>query len=101
MTGRVTRAGGTVDLFTVDGFTAAQMVTHAAESGGDDPDAMVKALEGWHFDGVKGALAIRAEDHALLQPMFQARLIGGSSPKAELIKTLAADAVAPPVAPKK
>ncbi len=101
MTERVTRAGGTVDLFTVDGFTAAQMVTHAAESGGDDPDAMVKALEGWHFDGVKGALAIRAEDHALLQPMFQARLIGGSSPKAELIKTLAADAVAPPVAPKK
>jgi branched-chain amino acid transport system substrate-binding protein len=100
MTDRVTKAGGTVDLFTVDGFTAAQMIVHAAQSG-DDGDAMVKSLEGWKFDGVKGPLTVRAEDHALLQPMFSARLIGGSSPKAELVKKLDPDAVAPPVAPKK
>ncbi|NJC72594.1 ABC transporter substrate-binding protein [Planosporangium thailandense] len=100
MTQRVTKAGGAVDLFTVDGFTAAQMIVHAAAAG-DDPDAMVKALEGWSFDGVKGKLTVRAEDHALLQPMFSARLIGGGTPKAELVKKLDPDTVAPPVAAKK
>jgi branched-chain amino acid transport system substrate-binding protein len=100
MTDRVTKAGGAVDLFTGDGFTAAQMIVHAAAAG-DDTEAMVKSLEGWSFDGVKGKLTIRAEDHALLQPMFAARLIGGSTPKAELVKKLDPDAVAPPVAQKK
>jgi len=98
MTERVTKAGGTVDLFTVDGFTAAQMIVHAAQAG-DDAAAMAKSLAGWRFDGVKGSLTVRAEDHALLQPMFQARLAAG--PKAELVRTLDPDAVAPPVAPKK
>jgi branched-chain amino acid transport system substrate-binding protein len=110
MTERVTKAGGTVDLFTVDGFTAAQMIVRAAAASnaaasnaaaGDDADAMVKALEGWSFDGVKGAVTVRAADHALLQPMFTARLIGGSTPKAELVRKLDPEAVAPPVAAKK
>jgi branched-chain amino acid transport system substrate-binding protein len=100
MTERVTKAGGAVDLFTADGFTAAQMIVHAAEHG-DDPDAMAKSLEGWSFDGVKGKLTVRAADHALLQPMFEARLPGGSAAKAQLVRTLDPDAVAPPVAPKK
>jgi branched-chain amino acid transport system substrate-binding protein len=33
--------------------------------------------------------------------MFQAKLTGGSTPKAELVKKLDPEAVAPPVAPKK
>ena len=50
---------------------------------------MVKALEGWSFDGVKGKLTVRAEDHALLQPMFQAKLTGtGADLKPELVKAL-------------
>lgn len=101
MTERVGKAGGTVDLFTPDGFTAAQMVVRAAEAG-DDVAAMVKALEGWSFDGVKGKLTIRPEDHALLQPMFQVKLTGtATAPKAELVRKLDPDAVAPPVATKK
>ena len=97
MTDAVTKAGSQVDLFTVDGFTAAQLVVHAAEKG-DDVEAMVGALEGWSFDGVKGKLTIRTEDHALLQPMFVAKLSGGT---ATLVKKLEADEVAPPVAAKK
>lgn len=100
MTERVTKAGGTVELFTPDGFTAAQMVVRAAGVG-DDVDKMVSALEGWSFDGVKGKITVRPEDHAMLQPMFQARLTGGAAPKADLVKTLDPAAVAPPVAPKK
>ncbi len=100
MTDRVTKAGGTVDLFTVDGFTAAQMIVHAAEQG-DDPDKMVTALEGWSFDGVKGKLTVRPEDHALLQPMFQVKLTGGAAaPKAELVKKLDAADVTPAVVQK-
>ena len=47
-----------------------------SQEGGDDVDKMVTALEGWSFDGVKGKMTIRADDHALLQPMFQAKLTG-------------------------
>ncbi|WP_431780948.1 substrate-binding domain-containing protein [Streptomyces chumphonensis] len=66
------------DLFSPDGFTAAQLVVRAVEAGGRDGDveAMVEALEGFAFSGVKGPTRVRAEDHALLQPMFQAAFDG-------------------------
>ncbi|MFJ4896636.1 substrate-binding domain-containing protein [Streptomyces sp. NPDC088727] len=97
----VKKAGGTPDLFTPDGFTAAQMIVRAvAEGSATDPAAMVKALEGWTFDGVKGKTRVRAEDHALVQPMFVARLTGkGAAARPELLDTEPMDAVAPPVKP--
>ncbi|MBW1599123.1 substrate-binding domain-containing protein [Streptomyces sp. JJ38] len=66
------------DLFSPDGFTAAQLVVRAVEAGGADGDvrAMIEALEGYAFSGVKGRQTVRAEDHALLQPMFQAGFDG-------------------------
>lgn len=77
------------------------MIVHAvAEGSATDPDAMVKALEGWTFDGAKGKQQVRAEDHALLQPMFVARLSGkGAALKPELLDTEAMDTVAPPAKP--
>lgn len=90
--------GGVLDLFHPDGFAAAQMVVRAIEEGGDDVDKMIKALEGWSFDGVKGKMTIRAEDHALLQPMFQAKLSGsGTAFTATALKSLTSDETAPPV----
>ncbi|MCI4062854.1 substrate-binding domain-containing protein [Micromonospora sp. R77] len=90
--------GGTLDLFHPDGFAAAQMVVRAASEGGDDVDKMVKALEGWQFDGIKGPMTIRAEDHALLQPMYQAKLTGsGTAFTAAAQKSLTGDETAPPV----
>ena len=89
--------GGKVDLFHPDGFVAAQMVVHALEASGTDVDAMIKALEGWSFDSVKGKATVRAADHALLQPMFQAKLTGsGTDFKAELVKAVAPEDVTPP-----
>jgi branched-chain amino acid transport system substrate-binding protein len=94
--------GGTLDLFHPDGFTAAQLVVRAVEQGGDDVDKMVGALEGWSFDGVKGKLTVRAEDHALLQPMYQATLTGsGDQLTAKLEKALTPEEVAPPAAAMK
>ncbi|MFI7577921.1 substrate-binding domain-containing protein [Micromonospora sp. NPDC049497] len=89
--------GGTLDLFHPDGFAAAQMVVRAAQEGGDDVDKMITALEGWSFDGIKGKMTIRKEDHALLQPMFQAKLTGsGQAFTASAQKSLTSDETAPP-----
>ncbi|WP_327231916.1 substrate-binding domain-containing protein [Streptomyces murinus] len=97
----ITKAGGTPDLFSPDGFTAAQMIVHAIASGSaTDTTAMAKSLEGWSFAGPKGEEQIRARDHALLQPMFTARLKGtGGAARPELIASVPMAAVAPPVAP--
>ncbi|RQP12333.1 MAG: amino acid ABC transporter substrate-binding protein [Microbacteriaceae bacterium] len=91
--------GHEADLFSPDGFTAAQMIVQAVRAGGDTVDGMIAALEGWEFEGVKGGYTIRAEDHALIQPMFQARLVAdGDSFRPELVEIVDADDVAPPVA---
>lgn len=88
------------DLFSPDGFLAAQMVAHAlTEGGGEDVQSMISALEGAKFDSVKGAVEIRAEDHAVVQPMYQVKLVNeGGTFKPELIDTVDAASVAPPAA---
>ena len=91
--------GHEADLFTVDGFVAAQMLVHAITEGAGDVDAMIAALEGWTFDSVKGSLTIRAEDHALIQPMFHVGMVDEDGTWVpELIDTVDGDTVAPPVA---
>lgn len=69
------------DLFTPDGFTAAQMIVHAIGSGksGSDVNSMINSLNGWSFLAPKGEQQIRASDHAMLQPMYQAKLNEASS----------------------
>lgn len=99
MIAHIEAAGGAADLFSPDGFIAAQMIVQAIREGGDDVDAMIAALEGWTFDGPKGSTTIRAEDHAVIQPMFQARLVAdGDSWIPELVDVVDAATVAPPVA---
>ena len=91
--------GKTQDLFSPDGCNAALMVVRAAQESPDDVDGMITALEGWEFEGPKGAMTIRAEDHAMLQPMFQTKLVDvNGTPTPELIKELAPADTAP--APK-
>ncbi|NNF53601.1 MAG: substrate-binding domain-containing protein [Acidimicrobiales bacterium] len=87
-----------VDLFTPDGFVTAQMIVQALTEGGpDDVDAMISALEGWTFDAPKGTQTVRASDHAMIQPMFTARLLDEDGTLVpELIGTLDPDATAPP-----
>jgi branched-chain amino acid transport system substrate-binding protein len=91
----VEAAGKKVDLFTPDGFVAGQMIVQAVKSGASVDD-MVKGLEGYEFDGPKGKESVRASDHVLMQPMYQAKLVqkdGAWTP--ELVKTVPADQVAP------
>jgi branched-chain amino acid transport system substrate-binding protein len=93
----VTKAGGTPDLFTPDGFNAALMIVHAVKEGKGDVEAMVKSLEDYTFQGPKGALTVRAGDHALIQDMYQVKLVanGGSFTPA-LVDNVPAEQVAPP-----
>jgi branched-chain amino acid transport system substrate-binding protein len=93
------------DLFTPDGFTAGQMIVRALQKGDYDVDKMISALEGWKFLAPKGFQAIRPQDHAMLQPMFQVQLVKntkaqfGYTPK--LLGTATSYKTAPPVNPFK
>ena len=91
------------DLFTPDGFVAAQMIVRAVEkANGDDVDKMISALEGYSFLAPKGMQRIRPEDHALAQPMFQVRLQrSGSRYVPNVLKTISPGNVNPPVRPFK
>lgn len=86
------------DLFTPDGFVAAQMIVQAlSETGPDDVDGLIAALEGWTFDAPKGSQTIRVSDHAMIQPMFVVRLNAANGGfEAELLATLDGDVTAPP-----
>jgi branched-chain amino acid transport system substrate-binding protein len=95
------KEGKVPDLFTNDGFVAAEMIVHAvAASGGGDVNKMISSLEGWKFLGPKGQSQIRAIDHAVLQPMFIVKLNGsGTDLHPMLLRTLTPETVAPPVKP--
>ncbi|NLW12977.1 MAG: ABC transporter substrate-binding protein [Trueperella sp.] len=96
MVTRVEEAGGTPDLFTPDGFNAALMIVEAIKTGKGDVDAMVAALEGYTFEGPKGTTTVRAGDHALIQEMYQVKLVAkDGSFVPELIDTADAASVAP------
>lgn len=96
---RMARRGQVPDLFTPDGFVTAQMIARAvARGGGNDVDRMIRSLEGWQFIAPKGVQRIRAQDHAMLQPMFQVRTrqVRGKW-RAVPVKTFAPGNLQPPV----
>ncbi|GAC1576240.1 MAG: substrate-binding domain-containing protein [Candidatus Elarobacter sp.] len=97
------KTGKVPDLFDPDGFVAAQMIVHAVENAdGDDVGKMIGALENWTFEAPKGSQTIRAADHAMLQPMFVAKLEGsGTAMEPRLLRTIPLQAVSPPVQPFK
>ncbi|MEO8288063.1 MAG: substrate-binding domain-containing protein [Chloroflexota bacterium] len=89
------------DLFTAEGFLAAQMVVKALEmnDGKPDADGVIKALEGLQIQGPKGTYTIRATDHALLQEMTLVKLKNVNAPDFkffELVKKFTPEQTAPP-----
>jgi branched-chain amino acid transport system substrate-binding protein len=96
------KRGQVPDLFTPDGFVAAEMIVHALKAGGDDVDKMVSSLEGWKFLAPKGYQAIRPQDHAMLQPMFRVKLVSKNGHlTAQVLGTASSYDTAPPVVPFK
>jgi branched-chain amino acid transport system substrate-binding protein len=76
--------GVTPDLFDADGMNAALMIVAAlkATNGDTSGDALVKAMEGLTFEGPKGTVYIRPEDHVAIQDMYILKLENLTDPKA-------------------
>jgi len=92
------KKGQAPDLFTPDGFVAAQMLARAIRTGGgEDVDKMIASLEGYKFLAPKGFQAIRPNDHAMLQPMFQVQLVkSGNRLVGKVLGMVSAYQTAPP-----
>jgi len=72
------------DLFDADGMNAAIMVVEAikATNGDVSGDALKAAMEGMTFEGPKGTIEIRPEDHVALQDMYILKLVNVTDPDA-------------------
>ena len=81
------------DLFDADGANAAIMLVEGLKkTGGDtDADALIAAWEGMEFEGPKGTVYIRPEDHVAIQDMYVMKLLNVDDPDAmffELLDTI-------------
>ncbi|MBK8934574.1 MAG: substrate-binding domain-containing protein [Chloroflexi bacterium] len=86
------RFGVPPDLFDADGMNAAIMLVEAVKktSGDVSADAMIGAMEGMSFEGPKGTIDIRAEDHVAIQDMYIVTLTNVDDPDFkffDLVKT--------------
>ncbi len=65
------------DLFAADGMNAAIMLVEGlkATNGDAGGDALLAAFEGMSFEGPKGTVYIRPEDHVAIQDMYILKLV--------------------------
>ncbi|RPH58986.1 MAG: ABC transporter substrate-binding protein [Chloroflexi bacterium] len=71
------RYGVNPDLFDADGMNAAIMLVEALKltSGDTSGAALIKVMEGMTFEGPKGTIYIRPEDHVAIQDMYILKLL--------------------------
>ncbi len=71
------------DLFDADGMNAGIMLGEALKASGGDAsaDALIDAMEGMEFEGPKGTINIRAEDHVAIQDMYIVKLLNVDNPE--------------------
>jgi len=86
------RYGVPPDLFDADGMNAAiAAITALYNTGGDTSSAaLIKAMEGMEFEGPKGTILFRPEDHLAVQDMYIVKLLNVDDPESkffELVKT--------------
>lgn len=86
------RFGVPPDLFDADGMNAAILLVEAVKATGGDVSAtaLIKAMEGMEFEGPKGKIYIRPEDHVAIQDMYIVKLTNVTDPEFkffELVKT--------------
>jgi branched-chain amino acid transport system substrate-binding protein len=78
------RYGVMPDLFDADGMNAAILVVEAlkATNGDVNGDALKGVMEGMTFEGPKGTVYIRPEDHVAIQDMYILKLLNVTDPDA-------------------
>ena len=79
------RYGTMPDLFAGDGMNAAIMLVEGLKATDFDTsaDALIAAFEGMTFNGPKGEVYIRPEDHVAIQDMYILKLVNLTSPDAD------------------
>ena len=70
------RYGVSPDLFDADGMNAAIMILETLKKTAGDltPGTLIAAMEGLEFEGPKGTIYIRPEDHVAIQDMYILKL---------------------------
>ena len=96
------RFGAPPDIYTAGGMASGIALVEALKKTGGDTDAekLIAALEGLTFDGPKGKMTLRAEDHVALQAMYVVRLKNTTDPQLrffELLDERKPEDTAPPV----
>ena len=78
------RYGVMPDLFDADGMNAAIMIVEALKKTNGDAsgEALKTAMEGLEFEGPKGTIYIRPEDHVAIQDMYILKLVNVTDPDA-------------------
>ncbi|NTU54645.1 MAG: ABC transporter substrate-binding protein [Anaerolineales bacterium] len=78
------RYGVNPDLFDGDGMNAAILVVEAVKATGGDTsgEALQAVMEGMEFEGPKGTVYIRPEDHVAIQDMYILKLVNVTDPDA-------------------
>ena len=102
MLASLTKQGKRPDLMNPEGFNAALMVARLSQAdttGKDGVAKLIRSLEGYGFDSVKGKIKIRAIDHAVIQPMFLCNLVKGADGHFAPVWTKTVDAVTPSLRP--
>jgi branched-chain amino acid transport system substrate-binding protein len=80
---KAAEAGAIPDLFDADGMNAAIMIVEALKvtGGAADADSLRAALEGLTFEGPKGTINVRPEDHTAVQDMYIMTLTNVDDPE--------------------
>jgi len=92
------RYGVMPDLFDADGMNAAIMVVEVikATNGDVNGDVLKAAMEGMTFEGPKGTVFIRPEDHVAIQDMYILKLVNVTDPDANFYEYVDTSRPEPP-----
>jgi branched-chain amino acid transport system substrate-binding protein len=92
------RYGTMPDLFAGDGMNAAIMLVEGLKATGGDASAaaLIAAFEGMSFEGPKGTVYIRPEDHVAIQDMYILKLINLTDPDANFYEYVETTRPEPP-----
>ncbi|MCW5849560.1 MAG: ABC transporter substrate-binding protein, partial [Anaerolineae bacterium] len=96
------RFGTPPDIYTAGGMASGIALVAALKKTGGETDAekLMAALEGLTFEGPKGKMTLRREDHVALQTMYVVRLKNTTDPQLrffELLDERKPEDTAPPV----
>ena len=92
------RYGVYPDLFDGDGANAAILLVEALKLTENDTtaSAMIAAMEGLEFEGPKGTVYIRPEDHVAIQDMYVMKLLNVDDPEAMFFEYITTTRPEPP-----